>query len=776
VIRIRRVLKDYEESGALNALINIHAAIDDSAFLTKSGELVIFFKVTGVDAECLEPMEIDQIVRRFGSALRTFDERFRIYQYLIKRDYGTLPHSDCDHPVVRDAVASRIASLEGRGLYSVEIYFAVVHPGLRSRSSAHARFVNWTSSSIDALRRVFHTQQKIAVLDADLDRARLELLNKAHSFATQLRDFIKVDLLEKQGAFRFLRGLLNYAPYKVDGSNLSYDRYVDFQACGSVLECYRNHLRLDDYYVQVLTLKEPPAHTYGHMLRGLQELPIQFVAATEWKRTGHSEMRRRIQSKRRHFYNAKASLLNFLNSSSGSPKDMLIDDSASALVNELGSCLQEMEVNNLAFGEFSFSVLLYDEDHAKLRRSVAECFKALASIDAQPTEERYNLLNAFLAILPANDAFNLRKMWISSANYADLSFLFAPNAGDPGNQHLGTEYVAILETNHRTPYFFNFHYGDVAHTLMLGATGSGKSFTIAFMLTHLQKFQPLTYIFDLGGSYQRLTHDFSGTYVRIGEQERSFTINPFSLPQSPESLQFQYSLVRVLAESSGYVLTPADERELFAQIENLCSIEPSQRRLLTLANILPRSLRQALGKWVQGGQYGSLFDNVEDNLTLARFQTFDFEGMEKVPEVLEPLLFYVLHRAQAAIYDHTLAGTFKVFVIDEAWRFLRNPVIRLYIQQALKTWRKKNAAMILVTQSGDDLFRSEMLPVVVESCATKIFLANPGVDQAAYCEAFHLSETEAEKIAGLIPKRQFLLKGAKLSKILNLNLERSRLS
>src|ERR1019366_4432574 len=101
-----------------------------------------------------------------------------------------------------------------------------------------------------------------------------------------------------------------------------------------------------------------------------------------------------------------------------------------------------------------------------------------------------------------------------------------------------------------------------------------------------------------------------------------------------------------------------------------------------------------------------------------------------------------------------------------------NPTIKLYVQEALKTWRKKNAAMILATQSGDDLFRSEMLPVVVESCATQIFLANPGMDQAVYRDAFHLSETEAQKIADLVPKRQFLLKRPGLTKILNLEIER----
>ena len=125
-----------------------------------------------------------------------------------------------------------------------------------------------------------------------------------------------------------------------------------------------------------------------------------------------------------------------------------------------------------------------------------------------------------------------------------------------------------------------------------------------------------------------------------------------------------------------------------------------------LANILSRNLADHLRKWVEGGQYGALFDNVEDNLTFAAFQTFDFEGLDKYPQVLEPLLFYVLHRANASIYDPALDTRFKVFVMDEAWRFLKNDTIRQYITEAVKTWRKRNAAMILATQSSDDLERS----------------------------------------------------------------------
>jgi type IV secretion system protein TrbE len=119
--------------------------------------------------------------------------------------------------------------------------------------------------------------------------------------------------------------------------------------------------------------------------------------------------------------------------------------------------------------------------------------------------------------------------------------------------------------------------------------------------------------------------------------------------------------------------------------------------------------------------------------------------------------------------DRTTA--FKVVVMDEAWRFFRNRTIQSYVVEALKTWRKKNAAIILATQSGDDLYRSDLLPVIVESCATKMFLANPGMDRAAYSERFHLNQTEADLIAGLIPKQQFLLKRPHLAKVVNLHVD-----
>ena len=371
---------------------------------------------------------------------------------------------------------------------------------------------------------------------------------------------------------------------------------------------------------------------------------------------------------------------------------------------------------------------------------------------------------------PSAYRYNLRSNYILNSNYADFSFLFTPQNGEPWNDHLDAEYLAALETNQSTPYYLNLHYQDIPHTLMLGMTGTGKSFTCNFLLTHAQKYAPRTVIFDLGGSYRMLTQLFGGSYMQLGIDRNAFLINPFSLPPSEENLHFLFSFVKVLIESSGtFRMADQDERELYSQIASMYHVDRSQRRLITLLNILPKYLESHLRRWVQGGQYGNLFDNVEDNLTLAHFQTFDFEGLDKFPQILEPLLFYILHRANAAIYDPALATTFKIFLLDEAWRFFRNPTIKDYIIEGMKTWRKRNAAVILATQSSADLTRNEMLQVIAESCGTLIFLANPRMDKGQYKELFHLNDKEADLIAGLTPKKQMLIKRPDLSKVVQLN-------
>jgi type IV secretion system protein VirB4 len=202
-------------------------------------------------------------------------------------------------------------------------------------------------------------------------------------------------------------------------------------------------------------------------------------------------------------------------------------------------------------------------------------------------------------------------------------------------------------------------------------------------------------------------------------------------------------------------------------LADLYELDAPVRRLGTLSRTCRRNYGKALDEWTGEGRLASYFDHVEDTLTIAHFQTFDFEGLG-MPEILEPLLFYILHRANVAIYDRSQHSTPKLFIFDEAWRFFRNETTRSYITEALKTWRKRNAVMILATQSSEDLVRDKMLATVAESCFTKCFLANPGIDPAVYRQIFHLNATEVELVSRLIPKQEFLLKRPDSAKVLNL--------
>ena len=74
-------------------------------------------------------------------------------------------------------------------------------------------------------------------------------------------DFVSVRLLAKQEAFRVLKQTLNFDPRKVESARLKHDTFLDYYLSESHLECHRNYLRVDDYFVKVLTLKEPSAHT-----------------------------------------------------------------------------------------------------------------------------------------------------------------------------------------------------------------------------------------------------------------------------------------------------------------------------------------------------------------------------------------------------------------------------------------------------------------------------------------------------------------------------------
>ena len=777
MLRLNRIFKNYDETGSLSEQINLYGFIGPHVFLTKSGEVGVILEVRGVDYECLDTVSTDSFTKRLESALKLFDENYRVYQYLFKRNNETIPYQLYGNPVVDAAIKNRIAFLATKAdtLFSLSIYYAVLFQGFPTShklGNTIAEFPKNPKRALSNLQAHFSGQKQALDLGRNVSNAQTAILQKTRSFILQVNDFLAVRLLDKQEAFRVLKRTLNFHPDKLDLANLKHDTFLDYYLPESSLECHRGHLRVDDYYVKVLTLKEPSAQSFPLIFKRLLEVEANYYVVTEWKKEDSGKMRRTIQAKRRHFHNTKRSFASQVSLNDAPSQDVLLDDSKESQVRELGEAIKEIELHGNYFGQFSLTVVIYDLNLATVDRACADFYKVFSVHDAQLYEEKYNLLNAFLAAVPGNHACNLRSLYLLNTNYADFSFLFTLHGGEPRNAHLRQEYLAVLETNHHTPYFLNLHYRDVAHTMILGRTGAGKSFLLNFLITNLQKYAPHTFIFDLGGSFESLTQLFGGTYVRVGLESENFKINPFSLSPTKENLDFLALFLKVLIQGQrGTEIDPATERDLFHQVENLYSVDPALRTLGVLANTLGHDLAGRLAKWTRGGQFGFLFDNAEDTISFSRFQCFDFQRMSQYPELLEPLLFYILHRANAVIADRQVGSVFKAFFIDEAWVFLKNPAIQRYVVEALKTWRKHNAAMVLSTQSLDEFKRSDILDVIIESCATKIFLANPDMDRDLYRRQFHLNETEVDLISGLVPKQQFLIKTPELAKVANLRVD-----
>ena len=379
MFKLRHIRKDYDEAAAMCAQINLFGFIDDEIFLTKSGDLGMVLSFEGVDYECLDANTIENLTHRLRAAFRIFDEKCRVYQYLFKRNRENIPFETYQNPIVNTAIGNRMAYLKTKAesLYSFRIYYVVLYEGFRHKASLLTSLGKLTSTPAEAIRELhafLSNRHQVVLIDKRLDGARHALRSKARSFLSQVRDFVGARILPKQEAFSVLKRILNFSPLKTEHAHLKRDTFLDYYLCESHLECHRGFLRVDDYYVRVLTLKEPSARSFPLIFKRLLEVEANYFLCSEWQKQDPAKSRSLIHSRRRHFHNTKRSLASHLTSSEEPQRtdDVLVDESKEAQIQDLGEALKEIEIHGNYFGNYSLTVVVYDEEPSKVEAACAD--------------------------------------------------------------------------------------------------------------------------------------------------------------------------------------------------------------------------------------------------------------------------------------------------------------------------------------------------------------------------------------------------------------------
>ena len=68
MLRLDKIIKPWKESAALNDHINLYGFWNETAFLTKSGDLGMVLQVQGVDYESLDTAGQEYAVKRLSAS------------------------------------------------------------------------------------------------------------------------------------------------------------------------------------------------------------------------------------------------------------------------------------------------------------------------------------------------------------------------------------------------------------------------------------------------------------------------------------------------------------------------------------------------------------------------------------------------------------------------------------------------------------------------------------------------------------------------------------
>lgn len=534
--------------------------------------------------------------------------------------------------------------------------------------------------------------------------------------------------------------------------------------------------RLGKVHLRTLTVIGFPTITFPGILDDLNRLAFMYRWSTRAVMLDKTDAARLVTKIRRQWFAKRKSVAAILKEVLTNEQSVLVDSDAANKAADADAALQDLGSDQIGEAYVTATVTVWDVDPRIADEKLRFAEKIIQSRDFTCIVEGVNAIEAWLGSIPGHVYANVRQSPISTLNLAHMIPLSAVWAGPERDEHLDAPPLFYAKTEGATPFRFSLHVGDVGHTMVVGPTGAGKSVLLALMALQFRRYRnSQVFAFDFGGSIRAATLAMRGDWQDLGGSLSDDTslLSTLSLQplagvhHTPERAWAADWLVDILIRE-GVEITPEVKEHLWSALTSLASAPVSERTMTGLTVLLQSSaLKRALRPYCIGGPYGRLLDAEAEWFGEASAQAFETEGLigtGAAPAVLS----YLFHRIESR-FD----GRPSLLIIDEGWRALDDGGFAQKIKEWLKTLRKKNVSVVFSSQSLADIEASPIAPVIVESCPTRIFLANERAIEpqiAAVYRQFGLNERQIEIVARATPKRDYYCQSRRGNRLFELGL------
>ncbi|MDD7410107.1 MAG: conjugal transfer protein TrbE [Fusobacterium gastrosuis] len=574
--------------------------------------------------------------------------------------------------------------------------------------------------------------------------------------------------------------------------------------------------QLGKEYIKAVSLLSFPGNSIPGILDQLNRLNLEYTWSTRYIMLDKINALKTINMYTKRWGNARTSILNLIKEELFKKK---AEENESAAYKE-EQIKQEkvlVEQEDVALGYYTTTIILRNQDKNVVEKSALAIRAKLNSLGFTAEIENFNILDCFFGALPGNVVMNERQPPQNSRVYSHLIPLNAVWAGDERNEFLKKPPLLYCQTVGYTPFRLNLHYKDVAHTLIVGPTGSGKSVLLGMLQAEYLAYTNTRVIaFDKGASTRVLNKACSGVFYDLGEDnvrfqplrdigdnsadliekfKKNHEINAVGESElivsqikeieikernrANKEKEWCQEWIEDILESNLVELTPAIKNYIWNTLTQLALLPIYKRTMTSFVDIVggqSKVIKDALKAYYGDGPYAKYFDGDTDFLKESDYIVFEMEKILETKSAITPTLNYLFHVIETKIIDKK---TPTLLTLDECWVFLDNPKFENKIREWLKVMRKNNVGVIFATQSLSDIAESKIKSAILDACYTRIYLPNSNAKsevQQSYYKMFDLNDTEINIIYNSVPKRQYYFKSPKGSRLFELALSKLELS